>query len=109
MAYRIITELDDIAPAALETTLRGLRRGLDALDEVPIDNALDAKRVLESAEIAHRISRLASGQSTSNVAHRDAMSDEERRERMAYLRSRIGQLDTPTQPGQVSDTTPPTT
>ena len=86
VAYRIVTELDDVAPAALDAALRGLARGGAALDEVPIETPLDAKRVMEAAEIAHRISRLASGQSTANVAHAQ-LSDEERRERMAQLRA----------------------
>lgn len=86
VAYRIVTELDDVAPAALDAALRGLARGGEALETVPIETPLDAKRVMEAAEIAHRISRLASGQSTANVAHA-ALSDEERKERMAQLRA----------------------
>lgn len=95
VAYRIVTELDDVAPAALQAALVALQRASDALEEVPVETTLDAKRVAETAEIVHRISRLASGQSTANVAHAN-MSDEERAERMAYLRSRIGQLDADT-------------
>ena len=98
---RVVDELDDVSPAALEAALVGLTRGQAALADVPIDNALDAKRVLEAAEIAHRIARLASGQSTSNNLS-VSLSAEERAEHMAYLRSRIGQTDTT--PGS----TPPT-
>ena len=95
---RVVDELDDVSPAALEAALVGLVRGQAALADVPIDNALDAKRVLEAAEIAHRIARLASGQSTSNNLS-VSLSAEERAEHMAYLRSRIGQTDSdaPTQ------------
>jgi len=54
-----------------------------------VNTPLDAHRLASTAEILHRIGRLASGQSTSNVAHAQAMSEEERRERMAYLQSRL--------------------
>lgn len=85
VVHRIVTELDDIHPAALDGALRAMTRASDALETVPADDALDVKRIAETAEILHRISRLASGQSTSNVAHAQ-LSEEERAARLARLR-----------------------
>lgn len=90
-AYELITELGDIAPAALEAAFFGLRRGTEAMEDVPIETTLDVKRLMESADLAHRIYRLASGQSTSNVAH--ATTDDERAERIRELRARLTQHD----------------
>ena len=84
VVYRIVTELDDVHPAALDGALRAITRTADAIDGMEVTDVLDAKRLAETAEILHRISRLASGQSTSNVAHAQ-LSAEERAQRMAEL------------------------
>ena len=84
--YRVVAEVEDVAPAALETALNAMLRADETMDTVPVDTMLDVKRLAETAEILHRISRLASGQSTANVAHA-AMTDDERRDRMAQLRA----------------------
>lgn len=84
VAYRMVTELDDVAPAALSAAFRAMTRAEDEIDNVEVDGTLDVKRLAETAEILHRISRLASGQSTANVAHA-SLSDDERRERMRQL------------------------
>ena len=86
IAYRVVTELDDVAPAALQAALVAMQRAGEELPGVTVETPLDVKRVAETAEILHRISRLASGQSTANVAHAQ-LTDEERKERMAHLRS----------------------
>lgn len=86
--WQIVTELDDVAPSALEATLVFISRAAEAVEEVEIASALDLHRVAGAAEILHRISRLASGQSTSNVAH---AGDTERAERIAELRARLAQ------------------
>ena len=87
--WRIADEVDDVAPAALEAALRLIERAAREAEEVEVTSALDLSRVAASAEILHRISRLASGQSTANVAHAGPMSAEERAEAEAYLRSRL--------------------
>jgi hypothetical protein len=89
--WEIVTELDDVAPAALEATLVFISRAANAVEDVEITSALDLHRVAGAAEILHRISRLASGQSTSNVAH--ANTDDERAARIAELRQRLTQHD----------------
>jgi hypothetical protein len=86
-------DAEDIAPAAYRLVMRTMVKLEDELPDVPITSALDAVRIAQAMEIAHKIGRLASGQSTSNVAHA-TMSDEERRERMAQL-GRMAQGDTP--------------
>ena len=87
--WRIADEVDDVAPAALEAALRLIERAAREAEEVEVTSALDLSRVAASAEILHRISRLASGQSTANVAHAGPMSAEERSEAEASLRSRL--------------------
>jgi hypothetical protein len=88
---RVVTEIDDVAPEGLETALVILRALKEAGGELPIEGWLDAQRAANVSEIVHRISRLASGQSTSNVAH--ATTDDERAARIAELRARLTQHD----------------
>jgi hypothetical protein len=91
---RIVDGMDaeEIAPAAYRLVMSTMCKLEDELPDVPITSALDAVRIAQAMEIAHKIGRLASGQSTSNVAHA-TMSDEERRERMAQL-ANMAQRDT---------------
>ena len=84
IVHRAVTEYDDIAPAALATALALIERVEAEIAVIPVDDALALQRIAQSAEIVHRISRLASGQSTSNVAHAQ-LSSEERAQRMAEL------------------------
>ena len=86
VVYRVVTELDDLAPAALSAALAIIHKLEDALPDLEVDDMLSAQRAANTAEIIHRISRLASGQSTANVAHA-AMTDDERHARMAQLRA----------------------
>ena len=86
---RVVSETDDLAPAAFRTVLSIVDQVEQGMDVLQVNTPLDAHRLASTAEILHRIGRLASGQSTSNVAHAQAMSEEERRERMAYLQSRL--------------------
>jgi hypothetical protein len=83
---RVVSETEDLAPAALSAALAFVARLEEALPGLDIDDMLSAQRAANTAEIIHRISRLASGQSTANVAHAQ-LTDEERKERMAHLRS----------------------
>lgn len=87
-AYRLVTELEDVHPAALSATLSLLRKIEDGTADLDVETWLDAQRAANTAEIAHRISRLASGQSTSNVAH---AGDTDRAARIAELRARLEQ------------------
>ena len=91
----IVSELDDVHPATLRACLSIAKALEDGGADIPIEDWLDAQRAANTAEILHRISRLANGQSTANVAHA-TMTDEERRERMAQLRAI--QHDTATPP-----------
>lgn len=75
-----------MAPAALAASLALIEKVQNASAELEIEDPLGLQRMANAAEIVHRISRLASGQSTANVAHAQ-LSDEERRERMAQLRA----------------------
>jgi len=85
MVYKLVSELDDLSPAALRTALTIVRELDRQGGELPIDNWLDAKRAADTAETVHRIHRLAAGQSTANVAHAN-LTDDERREYLARLR-----------------------
>jgi len=89
---RVVSETDDLAPAAFRTVLELIRQVEDGLDGLTVGSPLDAQRLASAAETLHRIGRLASGQSTANVAHAQTMTDEERKERMAYLRSRVAAM-----------------
>lgn len=87
---RVVSETEDLAPAALDAALRLVERlGRDGA-ELEIETTLDAQRLANVAEIVHRISRLASGQSTANVAH---ASSEDRAARIAELKARLAQHD----------------
>lgn len=86
----MVTELDDVHPAALNAALVAIQRAEQGIGEVPVETTLDVQRLANTAEIIHRISRLASGQSTSNVAH---AGDQDRAERLAALRARLAQSD----------------
>jgi len=86
---RVVDETRDLGPAALETVLQLVLQVRDGLDNLPINNTLDAHRMANTAEVLYKIARLASGQSTANVAHAKSLSDEERAERITYLRSRL--------------------
>lgn len=99
---RVVSETEDLAPAALETALALIAKVAEGLPGIEIDDPLAAQRLANTAEIVHRISRLASGQSTANVAHAQ-LSDEERRERMAQLRA-IAEANAV---ARAADTTPP--
>ena len=83
---RVVSETEDLAPAALSAALAFVAKLEEALPGLDIDDMLSAQRAANTAEIIHRISRLASDQSTANVAHA-TLSDDERRDRMAHLRS----------------------
>jgi hypothetical protein len=91
IVYRAVTELDDVAPAALSAVFALIERANAEAETIEVESALDLHRVAGAAEILHRISRLASGQSTSNVAH--ATTDDERAERIRELRARLAQHD----------------
>jgi len=86
---RVVDETRDLAPAALETVLELVVQVRDGMANIEVNNPLDATRMANTAEVLYRIARLASGQSTANVAHAKSLSDEERAERIAYLRSRL--------------------
>ncbi len=90
---RVVDETRDLAPAALETVLELVVQVRDGLDKLPVNNTLDAHRLANTAEVLYKIARLASGQSTANVAHAKSLSDEERAERIAYLRSRLSTME----------------
>lgn len=83
---RVVSETEDLAPAALAASLALIEKVQNASAELEIEDPLGLQRMANAAEIVHRISRLASGQSTANVAHAQ-LTDEERKERMAHLRS----------------------
>lgn len=89
---RVVSETDDLAPAAFRTVLELISQVEEGVATLTPTNALDAHRLAATAEILHKIGRLASGQSTANVAHAQAMTEEERKERMAYLNSRIAAI-----------------
>jgi hypothetical protein len=96
----VVDEVGDLSPAALSAALDVVTRVARSIEDgLPIENWLDAKRAAEVAETVHRIARLAAGQSTSNIAHAAALTDEERAERMAYLRSLADQV--PAEPSSV--------
>lgn len=83
--HEIVSEAQDLSPESLAgalTVARLIREGSDAL---PMESWLDAQRAANVAEILHRVHRLASGQSTTNVAHAGPMTDDERRARIAEL------------------------
>jgi ABC-type branched-subunit amino acid transport system ATPase component len=82
VVWRLVDETDDLSPAALAAALMLIER----LTADPDCDPLAVLRLANAAEIVHRISRLASGQSTANIARRD-MTDDERREQMARLRA----------------------
>ena len=67
---RITAELDrsHIGPFALQAALV-LAEAAILGDIQPPENALERKRLAETAEILHRIGRLELGESTSNAAH----------------------------------------
>lgn len=83
--HRFVDEIEDLSPALLEASLGIAEKILESAHLVPILTWLDAQRAATTAEILHRISRLASGQSTNNNLTL-TITDEERKERMAYLR-----------------------
>jgi hypothetical protein len=91
---RVVSQTDDLAPAAFRTVLGLIEQVEGGLAGLVVSSPLDAQRLASAAETLHRIGRLASGQSTANVAHGQAMSDEERAERMSYLRARLAAIDT---------------
>jgi type II secretory pathway predicted ATPase ExeA len=82
VVWRIVDETEDLGPAALAAALTLIER----LAEDPDADPLAVLRLANAAETVHRISRLASNQSTSNVASQKVMSDDERRELLARLR-----------------------
>jgi hypothetical protein len=86
VVWEIVSEVDDLAPATLAAALRIVEQVAASGAELPVESWLDAQRAANAAEIIHRISRLASNQSTSNVASQKVMSDDERRELLARLR-----------------------
>ena len=85
---RLVSESEDVAPAALSAALRLIEKVESAAADMEIDDPLSLQRMANAAEIIHRVSRLASGQSTSNTAHA-VLTDEERRERMARIRGDV--------------------
>jgi hypothetical protein len=87
---RVVSETEDLAPETLAGALAIAEKLRAGIEDIEIDSSLDAVRLANVMEVLHRVSRLASGQSTSNQAVMH-MSDEERKERMAYLRSLVGQ------------------
>lgn len=92
VAHEIVDEMTDLSPAMLRGALH-LARLLDAgASDLPLDSWLDAQRASTVMETMHRIHRLASGQSTSNVAHAN-LSPEERAARTAQLEAMAS--DTP--------------
>jgi len=99
--WAVVDELGDVSPAALRVALGIIRQIELEGAQLPIEDWLDAQRATGIAVELHKLHRLASGQSTANVAHA-AMSEEERKERMSYLRSLAGQTT------QVADTMPNT-
>lgn len=89
---RVVDETRDLAPATLETVLELVVQVRDGMANLEVNDPLDAMRMANTAETLYRIARLASGQSTANVAHGKTLSDEERAERIAYLRARLGEI-----------------
>lgn len=97
---RVVSETEDLAPSALRAALSLIEKAEAAAEGMDVENPLDLQRVANAAEIIHRISRLAGGQSTSNVAHAN-LSDDDRRELMARLRAQAAQaVDGDAAPGQ---------
>jgi hypothetical protein len=92
VVWRIVDETEDLGPAALAAALTLIER----LAEDPDADPLAVLRLANAAETVHRISRLASNQSTSNVAQQKVMTDDERRELLARLRgTAAAQADLP--------------
>jgi hypothetical protein len=89
--WRVVDETEDLAPATLRAVMALVERAEQAAELMDVDDPLDLQRVAQSAEILHRISRLASNQSTSNVASQKVMTDDERRELLARLRGTAAQ------------------
>jgi Mg2+ and Co2+ transporter CorA len=92
VADAIVDEVSDLSPAALRAVLAITQRVEDELAAIEVSEALDLQRMANTAEILHRIHRLASGQSTSNNAHA-TLTDEERAARLAQLRAMSGQRE----------------
>ena len=89
--YRLIDDADreGISTMSLAAALVLIENALAEAGSVPVETTLDVLRLMNAAETAYRISRLASDQSTSNVAH-NVMTPEERRARLAELRGMNG-------------------
>jgi hypothetical protein len=94
VVWEIVKEAD-LSPAVLAQTMAVVRALQTDGTLPPVETWLDAQRAATVAETLHKIHRLASNQSTANVAHAAPMSDEERRERMAQL-ARMGSEQGPT-------------
>jgi hypothetical protein len=80
---------DGIAPAAYDAALALVAKAMEALPTIPIETSLDLVRVAQTADLVYRIGRLASGLSTSNVAHA-SLTPEDRDERRARLLAQLG-------------------
>lgn len=91
IVWRIVDETEDLSPAALAASLTLIER----LSVDPDADPLAVLRLANAAEIVHRISRLASNQSTSNSATQRVLSDEERRELMARMRGQVAGTSVP--------------
>ena len=103
---RITSELDrtQIGPATLAAALTLAQAAIAGDIPIPRD-ALERKRLAETAEILHRIGRLEMGESTANVEHA-ALSDVERASRLAALRSQLGVIDVESSSDSQVDTPP---
>lgn len=59
---------ENLSLAAMQAALTAIQRGSQALNDVPLETALDVLRSAEAARIWHSLMRLEMGESTSNVA-----------------------------------------
>lgn len=88
VVWRLVDEADDLAPAALAAALELVNKVSAGVALVDVDDALTLQRLATAAETVHRISRLASGQSTSNVLHGQTLTSDEYAARLAELHER---------------------
>lgn len=83
-------EEGEIGQAALRTALEWTNK-LETADDIAVETTLDAVRAAAVVETLHKVHRLASGQSTANVAHA-TLTDEERATRVAAASQRLAVL-----------------
>ena len=69
IVHRVVdwSERENLSISALKATVTAIQRGTNALNDVPLETALDVLRSAEAARIWHSLMRLELGESTSNT------------------------------------------